>query len=288
MNTFEKKVSIVTPLKDEINNIDKLIKSIESQTQQIYLWVIVQNGSTDGSREYLEKISKVPNVSNFVVLNFQFENEKYELGVKYSSVVNHGFEYITKAVSANECDNIDFIGICDADCFPKNNYFADLVTYMVTNDLAISSGVGEFENGKPDGEASNWVRGNCRLWTWNCFTDCGYLVGPSADTLSLGKAQLNGYQTKPNPALIYICREMGQRTRYDYYGYSSYYRGITITYAILKFVNYLKIGQARQGWGYLRGYFFSLIMRKERLEDLALRKYFSKTLHRKFVEFFRK
>jgi glycosyltransferase involved in cell wall biosynthesis len=277
------KIAIVTPLKNEIDNLSHLISSIKNQKINIHTWVIVENGSTDGSKEYLQKILELDNVSNFFVLNFSLPNDTYELGFKYSTVVNQGFKYIKEIIELGVIAKPDFIGICDADCFPNENYFYELTAFMNKNDIAISSGVGVFEDGKPDGEADNWVRGNCRLWKWECFIDCGYIVGPSADALSLGKAELNGYHTKPNHSLIYKCREMGQRTRYDYYGYSSYYRGITLTYAVLKFFNFIRIGQASQGVGYLRGYISSLFSRKDRLDDIALRTYFSKILQRKIV-----
>lgn len=273
---METKIALVTPLKDEIDNIERLISAIRSQKLEIDTWVIVENGSTDGSKEFLSNLSEIDNVSNFKVLNFSLKNDRYELGVKYSTVVNEGFKFL---LASNK--EFDYVGICDADCFPEEDYYESLTHFMATEKIDISSGVGVFETGAPDGEAKDWVRGNCRLWRWSCFIDSGYLIGPSADTLSLGRAQLKGYTAKPNLNLIYKCREMGSRTRYSYYGFSSYYRGITPAYAILKFFNYIRIGQIHQSFGYLRGYFSALISRKERLDDIELRDYFSKTLPRK-------
>ncbi|MBU2979945.1 glycosyltransferase family A protein [Alteromonas sp. C1M14] len=282
------KIAVVTPLKDEIDNIDRLINSISTQSTRIYCWIIVENGSKDGSKELLERIKTIDNVDNFIVLNFALPNEEYQLGVKYSTVVNTGFEHLMKLIKEGDIDKPDFLGICDADCFPSSDYYKTLTEYMKDNSISISSGIGIFEDGSKDGEASEWVRGNCRLWTYDCFMDCGYYVGPSADTLSLGKAELKGYKTYPCHELTYTCREMGSRTRYSYYGYSSYYRGITPLYAVLKFFNFIAIGQRKQSIEYLKGYFSSMFGRKERLPDLELRKHFSNTLSRKIKKAFSK
>lgn len=273
------KIAIVTPLKDEIGNIDLLISSIENQTMLIDTWVIVENGSTDGSTELLNKIKKIENVRNFIVISFALPDERYELGVKYSTVVNYGFSYIK-----NNMIDYDFIGICDADCFPSKCYYKELTDFMSENSIDISSGIGMFENNRPDGESKTWVRGNCRLWNKNSFKKAGYIVGPSADTLSLGRAEMMGFKCIPNHDLLYNCREMGCRARYSYYGFSSYYRGITPIYAFMKTLNYFRILQIKQGFQYIYGYYISYIKSVDRIEDKELLKYFSDTILRKIYE----
>lgn len=273
------KIVIVTPLKDEIDNIDCLINSIEAQSIAIDTWVIVENGSTDGSCEKLQKINYVNNVKSFILINFTLPNDKYELGVKYSTVVNYGFTYIKQ-------HNIDYdyIGICDADCFPTKNYYKELTNFMAVNSIDVASGIGLFDNDRFDGESKTWVRGNCRLWNKNSFLKAGYIVGPSADTLSLGRAEMMGFKCVPNLKLFYRCREMGERTRYSYYGFSSYYRGITPFYAVMKTFNYFRILQVKQGFQYIYGYFKSFINSEERIQDKELLNYFSNTIERKIHE----
>ena len=71
-----KKIVLVTPLKDEMENIDRLIESIAVQDSPIYAWIIVENGSRDGSKEYLDKVTNVSNVEHFIVINFSLPVEK--------------------------------------------------------------------------------------------------------------------------------------------------------------------------------------------------------------------
>ena len=273
------KVAIVTPLKNELANIPFLMDSIKNQTMPIEYWIIVENGSDDGSKELLAKLSQVSNVNKFIVLNFTLPVEKYELGFKYSTVVNQGFEYLKRTGALQE---LDFLGILDADCFPSNHYYHQLTSFMNKEQkLGISSGYGITLEGKHDGEAKEWVRGNCRLWKKKCFEDAGYLVGPSADTLSLAKAIIKGWLAKPDPTLLYKTREVGQKVNYSYYGYSAYYRGIGPMYAFLKSINYIFQGRFKQAKGYCSGYFSSLFSSKPRINDPEIRVYFSSYFSKK-------
>jgi len=49
------KVAIITPVKNEEDNLPTLIKSVKSQSIQPFAWVIVNDNSSDNSREIIEK-----------------------------------------------------------------------------------------------------------------------------------------------------------------------------------------------------------------------------------------
>ncbi|WP_439489779.1 glycosyltransferase [Algoriphagus sp.] len=276
------RIAIVTPLKNEIDNISFLIDKISSQSIPISYWIIVENGSVDGSRERLAEISEIKNVENFVVLNFSLPNEKYELGIKYATVVNQGFNYLK---NQGILDNLDYVGILDADCFPPPNYYEELTTFMSSDSkIGISSGLAYSLDGVYDGKSRDWVRGNCRLWKISCFKQAGYFVGPSADALSVCKAELLGWTSKPKHDLKYECREVGNKVNYSYYGYSAYFRGISPLYALIKSFNYARLGQFSNFKGYFSGYFGSYFGGKERIEDKEIKLYFSNYLSKKIFK----
>lgn len=275
-------IGLVTPLRDELSNIDLLIKSISKQEFPIKYWVIIENGSTDGSKEYLDKLDNIPGVENFIVINFSLPNDKYELGLKYATVVNEGFKYY---IDNNILEELNYVGILDADCFPLPNYYKDLVAFMQKDSkIGISSGLGYNLSGIYDGMSKSWVRGNCRLWTQECFLDAGYLLGPSADTLSACKAELKNWLVIPNTSLKYNCREVGQKVNYEYYGYSSYFRGITPFYASIKILKFVIQGRFSNAKGFSIGYFSSYFRHKKRIEDQEIYKYFSNYLYIKIKQ----
>lgn len=283
----QNRIVLVTPLKDEIENLPLLIKTISGQTAPIYAWIIVQNGSADGSKEYLESLINVPNIENLIILDFELPVETYELGFKYSTVVSQGFNLMLEKVNQRVFEGVTHVGICDADCFPSSDYYEKLIAFMDDQKLGISSGIGRYFNGKLDGEASEWVRGNCRLWSFDVFRSAGYLIGPSADALSLAKAQMAGVKTKPNHNLEYRCREMGKKSRYEYYGFANYYRGVSFFYCILKTLNYLRIGQYENGLRFIKGYLESVAARKTKIADKELLTYFNGLAWRKCKRYIR-
>jgi len=270
-----KNIAIVTPLKDEVNNIDRLIESIVNSTFPIYSWIIVENDSSDGSKEKLEKIKEVKNVKFFKVLNMNFEDKSYQLGIKYSTVVNYGFEFLKNTEPLFE--QIDFIGILDSDCFPHPNYYQELTTFINTNrKIGISSGVILFDNGKPHNVKLNHVRGSGRLWAIECFKDAGYIIGMSADSLSSAKAKINGWLVEVCPNAYVNARIAGARNGFEYYGASAYYRGNTLSYAVLKSLKNLAILKWQFAYGFFIGYLKSYMKNTPRVQDTALLTHFKK------------
>ena len=74
------KLSIIIPSYNEINNLKYLLKQINNillKNKDIQI-IIVDNGSTDGSKNYIEKIKKFPKIK-FIRVN---KNIGYGYGIK--------------------------------------------------------------------------------------------------------------------------------------------------------------------------------------------------------------
>ena len=81
-----KKIALVTPVKDEIHNLDRFFSSLSSQTYPIDYLVVVENDSIDGTQKYLEKLGKVNNIKNVDIINMTFKDKRYDLGFKLSLI----------------------------------------------------------------------------------------------------------------------------------------------------------------------------------------------------------
>lgn len=266
-----KNIILVTPLKNEIDNIDRLFKEINSQTTRIKCWIIVENGSSDGSKEKLAEIQKPGTVDELLILNFSLPNDTYQLGIKYATVVSRGF---AEVIQRPDFSSIDYIGILDADCFPESTYYEKLIEHMESDvKIGISSGLNYLLDGSHNGESVTWVTGNCRLWKVQCFLDAGYIIGPSADTLSACKAQLLGWKVVPSRVAKYYSRDMGVKVNFEYYGYANYFRGITPLYAFLKSINYLRLKKPKAALGFMIGYFSSYMRKADRVQDKSILDY---------------
>ncbi|AKH41368.1 glycosyltransferase involved in cell wall biosynthesis [Altererythrobacter atlanticus] len=277
---MNRRIFLSTPLRNEIDNIDRLFASVAGQDHPITLWVIVENGSTDGSREELARRTAPSNVERLIVLNENTETGAYALGAKYARIVNRGFEEILARIELGE---EDLIGILDADSFPDPGYYTTLARAFDNNQrLGIASGRSVDEgDGRASLHAVDWVRGSCRLWRGRCMIQSGYIIGPSADTLSLARAELDGWQAHVIDKAVFRAREVGTRSKQRYYGSSAYFRGNTAIYALIrgaKFARHGRLGAAKE---YLKGYFGARHNRQPRLENPDLRAYFQGYVLRK-------
>jgi len=267
-------IALVTPLKDEIDNIKKFIAALEKQTIQIKCLVIVENDSTDGSKEFLKKINSLHNVEYFKVININFKDSTYRVGKKYATIINTGFQYIKEQSFYND---LDYIGILDCDVFPEKNYYKKLTTFLKDNpEVGISSGLTYTPEGKLHIADPNFVRGNSRLWKKACFDEAGYLIAYTADTVSIALAHLKGWKTKTLKTAKVISREVNVRiANSKNKGYHAYYRGHTLFYVFIKALFLaIKKGKVKMGYEFLTGYINAMMNKKTRIENKQVRKYF--------------
>lgn len=279
------KIALVTAVKDEIDNLDKFFKAIENQSIGITSLIIVENDSTDGSKEYLDKVKQLKNVEHFKVVNINFEDKTYRVGKKYATIINTGFEYLKEQPFY---DSLNYIGILDCDVFPEKDYYFKLTTFLEKNpEIGITSGLIYTEEGKAHISDPNFVEGNSRIWTMKCFKEAGYLIAYTADTVSVALAHLKGWKTKTLKSAKVVSREINVRIGNSRNkGYHAYYRGHTIVYVFSKsvYLAFLK-GKFKMGYEFLAGYVGGALKRKARIEDKELRKYFryymfNKLLHK--------
>jgi len=266
------RIAIVTPLRNEKKNIDKLFDSISEQSIDIFLWVILENGSTDGSKKILKQKRKPSNVRNMEILNIKESSIEYALGENYARIVNFGFEYIVNKVDFN---TIDYIGILDSDIFLERSYYQLLLDAFSKNVcLGITSGIILNTDGSVEKTSNNWVRGGCRLWRRECFNHSGYIVGPSADALSTAKAICNNWAVYPVINAIAYSRPKGARVNHRYYGESTYFRGCNIFYLLIRVLHLFFRCKFSESYGMFIGYFNSLLKGTQRVTDRQVFQYY--------------
>ena len=283
MTDYNPNIALVTPLKDERNNIDRFLKTLESPTIAIKYLVIVENDSTDGSQEYLNKITTIKNVEHFKVININFEDTTYRVGKKYATIIDTGFQYLKKTPDFN---TLDYVGILDCDVFPEKDYYHKLTKFLKSNSkIGISSGLTYTEEGNLHIADPNFVRGNSRLWKKECLEETGYLIAYTADTVSLALAHLKGWKTETLKSAKVISREVNVRiANSTNKGYHAYYRGHTLFYVFLKALYLIIVkGKAKMGYEFLTGYIDSMVSKKPRIENKQVRKYFRYYMFNKLI-----
>ena len=284
MTKHNPNIALVTPLKDELRNIDRFLDSLENQSVTIKCLVIVENDSTDGSKEYLDKITNVKNVEQFKVINLSFNDTTYRVGKKYATIIDTGFQYLKKKPIY---ETLDFIGILDSDVFPEKNYYSKLTKFLIHNPkIGISSGLIYTQEGKLHITNQNWVRGGCRLWKIKCLEDAGYIIAYTADTVSIALAHLKGWKTETLKSAKVESREVNVRIANSRNkGFHAYYRGHTFLYVLLKSFYLATIkGNLKMGFEFSAGFISSMFTRKSRIENKQVRNYFRWYMFNKLIQ----
>uniref|UniRef100_A0A5Q5CCE0 Glycosyl transferase, family 2 n=1 Tax=Mycobacterium sp. (strain JLS) TaxID=164757 RepID=A0A5Q5CCE0_MYCSJ len=272
-------IALVTPLKDEIQNLPRLYNSIAALSSRINHWVICENGSTDGSVEFLLETEKPNTVDSLHVLHIDTGTPDYQLGFKYSRIVEAGFSFLRQH---DDYQNISYVGILDADCFPYPQYYEQLVReFELRETLGILSG----SLVRPDGTrlptAKGFPRGNSRVWRKQCLEDAPYLIGMSADTLSAIRAQERGWCFDALSDALVETRDIGHRVGQEYYGQSAYYRGETLAFTALKCAK-RSLTSPRSALEYFSGYLDALRSGGPRVQDEEILAYSRHKLARRF------
>jgi len=260
------KYVLITPAKNEIATIEMTIKSTIAQTLPPIRWIIVSDGSTDGTDELVMKycarhlwieLARIPERGE---RHFAGKVEAFNVGYHLVQHIPH-----------------DLIGNLDADLSFDKDYFNFLVGKFMENP---SLGVG----GTPfrEGEKSydfrfssiDHVSGACQLFRRQCFEDIGGYVPVKEggiDVIAVLTARMHGWQTRTFTEKDYVHhRKMGTakntllKTRFKG-GQKDYALGAHPLWIIFRGI-YQMSGKPLLLGGILliSGYLFAMIKRKPR------------------------
>jgi len=259
------RIGLCTPARNEEKNIAFLYDELKKYQNLYVVWYIIENDSVDRTYDVVSGFKNTDNLKIYVEKK-DFHDE-YNVGVKYSVIVNYGMEKIKKIV-----DNDVYIGICDSDCLPKEEYFIALINAMKSDSrLVLTSGYGVM-NGEYDGEGVDHVRGNCRIWRPEYISQYKFPLHPSPDSISKFEAELDGYSVYPTLA-FYKCRELGgAQNDFTFYGYSAAYRGVSMIFVFVKTIRLL-LKNVNLAWTYMSGYLKNKFILKQVYPDNKFRRY---------------
>lgn len=134
---------IITPAYNEADNIETTIQGVLNQTSMPLLWVIVDDGSTDGTADIIKAYSKN---NKFIKYHYR---QKPDGQLYFSSnvyAIEEGYQVIKKIKCGIESEqkspDFDYIGILDADITLTNTYYKTIITRMKQDEkLGIASGI---------------------------------------------------------------------------------------------------------------------------------------------------
>lgn len=276
---------VVTPVKDEAKYIGRTLQSMSNQTVRPLRWVLVDDGSMDGTpglisdyADRFEWISSIRLERQAARKLGSAEVRAFALG--YESVQHLDHEYIVKL---------------DADLSLPPDYFEQMLARFDANPrLGIASGIYLEEHGgkwKPVHLPSYHAAGAAKMLRTSCYKAIGgFQTLPGWDTADEIRAWVNGWETMHFPEVqLYHLKAEGAasgslRTSY-YHGKIYYVCGGGGLFFCMKVLHRVLTGKPffLSGVMLLAGYGHSMLIRRPKLVTVHEERFYSRLLNRRLL-----
>jgi len=192
---------VITPVRDEVNYVGLTFQSMVSQTIKPAEWIIVDDGSKDGTGELLDRLAEPHDWVGVIHrpdrgFRNRFGGEIEAFNEAYSRIQNNGWEFLVKL---------------DGDVSFGPDYFERcLQEFLNDSQLGLGGGtVCVLRNGRPEAESKGdqafQVRGPLKIYRRACWEKIGpLLTAPGWDTIDEVTANLSGWKTRSFPQIILI------------------------------------------------------------------------------------
>jgi glycosyltransferase involved in cell wall biosynthesis len=261
--------ALVTPVRDEERNLRRLAEAVMSQEAAPNSWVIVDNGSKDGTIELARELQRR---YTWVRVLSSLPTKVAEPGAPVVRAFHAGVQELKAP--------IDIVVKLDADVSFEPDFFKRLLSeFSFNHRLGIASGECLEES---DGQwvirpvTSGHARGATRAYRWQCLRDV--LPLPECvgwDTVDEVKANVLGWTTGTIPGVsFYHHRPVGARdgapwSRWVRQGTGAHYLGYRFSYLLARTIHRSFRNPAAMGM--LFGYLVASARRSRRHPDRAVR-----------------
>ncbi|MGH9447999.1 MAG: glycosyltransferase family A protein [Terriglobia bacterium] len=251
---------IITPVRDEEAYLRFTMESVVRQTVRPAEWMIVNDGSADGTGEIID----------------QYAREHAWIRALHRS--NRGFrksgggvvEAFDEGLAALACRDWDFIVKLDGDLSFEPDYFEKCFAHF-QSDRRLGVGGGVIHNLMQDGHTqleggpAFHVRGATKIFRRECWQDIGgFWPAPGWDTLDEVKANMKGWSTRSFSELALTHYRItgaadGRWRNLVKNGKSDFISGYHPLFMIAKCISRLAcrpyvLGSAALAYGFVKGY----------------------------------
>jgi len=179
----------ITPMRNEVANIEKMSESMISQTFRPKKWIIIDDGSNDGSSEIVRSLAEK---NDWIEYATNDEEGVRKRGKKLARIFNLGL-----SMCGNEwsyCSKID------ADMVLPSNYFKDIIgKFEEDESLGIGSGVCEVRTKlgrRLERTTKGHTRGGLKTYRRACYDEIGGIREVDGwDGIDNSVAQMKGWLT---------------------------------------------------------------------------------------------
>jgi poly-beta-1,6-N-acetyl-D-glucosamine synthase len=265
---------LTTPARNEREGLPALIETMAAQSAPPLLWLVVDDGSDDGSREWLEATcARYPYLE---VASAPEAADEY-LGAHVARIKRWGLEQAIVRARARGTDPA-YAGVLDADVLLPVEHYAVLSELMQqTPRLGVASSVlmareGERSYVEPF-QRADLPRGPTQFFRIECLTKMGGLPPwPSFDSIANVKARALGYETRLVSELCAIqtretASRYGHAAGYARKGRYAWFLGLHPLLVAARAIAYTARRPHHAGYHFLEGYLSSAAARVPRCPD---------------------
>ena len=202
---------LITPVRDEVRFIELTIKSVVAQTVRPLKWVIVSDGSTDGTDKIVSKYASENPWIKLVRMperrERHFAGKVYAFEAGYANV--RGMKY-------------DAIGSLDGDVSFDKDFFLFLLKKLAEDRSLGLVGAAYIERSRKAYDymfsSVDDVPGVCQLFRRECFEEIGGytpLKGGGIDYVALIAARMKGWKTRAFTENVCIHHGTAQRSGFS-------------------------------------------------------------------------
>ena len=289
---YNYKYIIVSPAKNEEENLPDLIQSMKKQTIKPVLWVITDDGCTDNTPEIIREAQEKYDW----IKSIRLEEYPRDIHIHYVHVFNKGVEFAIEYCKMHDIQ-YEYIGVLDADMVIEPAFFEKLIKeFEKDTKLGVASGSLYTKiNNKLILEKTreDVLIGSAKLWRKGCYEEIkGLPVSYSPDVVADVLAKLRGWETRMFKHIKAIQTRgtnsaEGLWNGYKMNGISAYFRNYHPVFVLAKGLKYLFERPCYTGIAYLYGYFGSFIRRMEKIDNKEVRDYYWHNKHKEAIQYYK-
>jgi biofilm PGA synthesis N-glycosyltransferase PgaC len=267
------RVLIISPVRNEAGHLERTARSLAVQSRPPDLWVAVDDGSSDGTRDLLERLrAEIP------FLRVTATPAGHTNGGRDRHALAASPRAFNWALRELELDGFTHVGKLDGDIELPPDYFQRLLERFQEDPFLGVAGGTLVEPGpggwRPARVPAYHVRGALKLYSRACFTAIGGIEERLGwDTIDETYARMRGFTTRSFGDLVArhhrpLATADGQLRGRARYGRAAYALRYGFPWVLLRS---LKVGASRprgiSGLAFVLGYLSAAARREWRVED---------------------
>jgi len=272
---------LTTPARNEREALPALLAGMQAQELRPLVWLIVDDGSDDGSRQWLEQARAG---CDFLEIAQAPEAADEYLGAHVARIKRWGLEQAL-ARARRRGLTPRCAGVLDADIeLPPEHYRALVSAFSENPKLGVVSSLLQAREGERSFvepfQRADLPRGPTQFFRVECLEAMGGLPPwPSFDSIANVKARALGYETRLLPWVLATHRRetaarYGHAQGYARKGRYAWFLGLHPLLVLARGAAYTSRRPHHAGYHFLRGYLQSALAREQRCPDPVVRRHY--------------